>query len=215
MPKDPRCLLLRHGETEWSKTGQHTSFTDLPLTSHGRTLVSHTAKTLIGASLPIDPSRIRKIYVSPRLRAQQTLELLNLPKDAGIEVETTDLLCEMDYGEYEGLKTREIYARDPAGEKFGTWTTGYKHVKGESAEDVTKRIDALIKKIREEVHTPHWGEERCDVLCVAHGHVLRGFGARWLGLEVEFARGLQLDAGGVSVLGYEHHRVEEPAIVRW
>jgi len=214
MPRDPRLFLLRHGETEWSKTGQHTSFTDLGLTAHGTSLVQHTASTLIGGQdHTINASKIRKVYVSPRLRAQQTLKLLNLPAD--IEVETTDLLTEMNYGEYEGLKTKEIYAKDAAGDGFGTWTTGYKHVGGESAEDVSARIDKLIKKIRDEVHVKHWGEEKSDVLCVAHGHVLRGFGARWLELDVQFARGFQLDAGGVSVLGYEHHRVEEPAVVRW
>jgi len=130
-------------------------------------------------------------------------------------VETTDLLTEMNYGEYEGLKTSEIYARDAAGKEFGTWTTGYAHVGGESASQVSKRIDELIEQIRREVHVPCWGQERSDVLVVAHGHVLRGLGSRWMELSVEMARALQLDAGGVSVLGYEHHRVEEPAVVRW
>jgi len=213
MPRDPRLFLLRHGETEWSKTGQHTSFTDLSLTSHGQSLVKTTASTLLGPNLTIDPSKLRKVYVSPRARAQETLQLLNLPQD--VEVETTDLLTEMNYGEYEGLKTKEIYAKDGAGEEFGTWTTGYKHVGGEGVVEVADRIDRLIEKIQKEVHEMHWGGERADVLCVAHGHVLRGFGARWLGCGVEMARGLQLDAGGVSVLGYEHHRLEERAIVRW
>jgi len=228
---DPRLIILRHGETSWSKTGQHTSFTDLSLTPHGRSLIQNTASTLLGPGLPIDLKRIRKVYVSPRARAQETLELLGLPlrkagavkegKDEGagdggeIEVETTDLLVEMNYGDYEGLKTKEIYARDPSGSSFGTWTTGYSHVGGESASSVSSRIDTLLAKVRDEVHVPHWGEERSDVLFVAHGHVLRGVGARWLGLDVGMARGLQLDAGGVSVLGYEHHRVEEPAVVRW
>jgi broad specificity phosphatase PhoE len=224
---DPRLILLRHGETEWSKTGQHTSFTDLPLTRHGRSLIENTSSTLLGPGLPIDPKRLRKIYVSPRLRAQETLGLLSLNVKSGnvsnredaagaqIEVQTTDLLTEMNYGSYEGLKTKEIYVRDPAGQSFGTWTTGYAHVNGESAADVQDRVDRLIAQIREEVHSPCWGEERSDVLFVAHGHVLRAVGARWLGLDIGMARALQLDAGGVSVLGYEHHRVEEPAVVRW
>jgi len=132
-----------------------------------------------------------------------------------IPVETTTLLTEMNYGDYEGLKTSEIYVRDPAGKAFGTWTTGYAHVNGESAAQVSARIDELIEQIRKEVHVPCWGQERQDVLVVAHGHVLRGLGARWMEMEVGMARALQLDAGGVSVLGYEHHRVEEPAVVRW
>lgn len=216
MSRDPKCFILRHGQTEWSEIGKRTSFTDLALTDKGRDLVLRTASRLVGPDKTIDPSRIGKIYVSPRLRAQQTLQLLNLP--ASIPVETTELLAEFNYGEYEGMKTKDIKTLT-GNDKWETWID--EAPGAETPAQVQQRCDDLIKLIRSRHHEPFFNNaskdsiERPDVLLVAHGHILRGFGARWLNLEISQARALQLDAGGVGILSYEHHEIEEPAINRW
>lgn len=217
MSKDPKCFILRHGQTEWSEIGKRTSFTDLALTDKGQDLVLRTASHLVGSGRLIDPSRICKVYVSPRLRAQQTLQLLNLP--SSVPVETTELLAEFNYGDYEGMKTKDIKALT-GNNKWETWIDVAPGA--ETPAQVQKRCDELIELIRARHHDPSFqgiqngnDADKPDVLLVAHGHILRGFGARWINADITQARALQLDAGGVGVLSYEHHDINEPAINRW
>lgn len=212
----PSVIILRHGQTEWSEIGKRTSFTDLSLTVKGQELVKRTATHLIGSDKMIDPSNISKIYVSPRARAQETLKLLNLPSQ--IPVETTELLAEFNYGDYEGMKTSEI-KQLTGNDKWETWVD---HAPGaETPAQVSARIDELIRHIRAKHHAPAFEAQKrgekvaSDVLLVAHGHILRGFGARWIDATVSTARSLQLDAGGIGVLSYEHGTIVEPAIKRW
>ncbi|KAF3909744.1 hypothetical protein AA313_de0209723 [Arthrobotrys entomopaga] len=228
--RDPRLYIVRHGETEWSLSGQHTSVTDLPLTEHGKTRITKTGVELIGVDKLIDPTRIGKIYVSPRLRAQQTLSLLSLPDH--IPVETIEDLAEFNYGTYEGLTSAEIkeISKNP---NWEIYVHGGGQPTGETPQEVSDRVDRMIKKVREDHHKAVYdAHARCistgsdshlddpvlktpDVLFVAHGHVLRGLAARWLGLGIENGRNLQLDAGGVGLLSYEHHAYQEPVIGKW
>ncbi|ORY81432.1 histidine phosphatase superfamily [Protomyces lactucae-debilis] len=214
-PVNPKVFILRHGQTEWSEIGKRTSFTDLPLTEKGRTLVQRSASTMLGTGKLIDPSKLRKVYVSPRLRAQETLKLLDLPES--VPVETTELLREFEYGEFEGMKTSDI-KKLTGNDKWETWIDPAPG--GETPQQVSDRIDELIDLVRTRHHQlsfEHEEEalEKPDILFVAHGHILRGLGARWIRLDIRHARGLQLDAGGVGVLAYEHGSIEEPAITRW
>ena len=124
---------------------------------------------------------------------------------------------EWDYGDYEGLTSAQIRAsRKSRGlnEDWDIWRDGCEG--GESPEDVTTRLDALIAELRERFHRDTFGAGKGrpnDVLIVAHGHVLRAFAARWVGKRLEENPSLILEAGGVGTLSYEHHRIEEPAIL--
>lgn len=167
-------------------------------------------------------------------RAQRTLELLNLgckdpypwsahnaetdrqtsTRHTAAPVTVTDKIREWDYGDYEGITSAEIRERRNGG-SWDIWTDGCPG--GESPEDVTRRVDELIREIREVHHAPYIGkksEGECkgDVLVVAHGHILRVFAMRWVGQPLKDTR-LIMEAGGVGTLSYEHKRLEEPAIL--
>ncbi|KAF2689612.1 phosphoglycerate mutase-like protein [Lentithecium fluviatile CBS 122367] len=231
---DPRVFIIRHGETEWSLNGRHTGTTELPLTANGEKRVRATGKALVGDDRLIVPKNLAHIYVSPRRRAQRTLELLDLgcndrypwqspdhcsplnPRTSA-HVEVTPAICEWDYGDYEGLtspQVRALRAERGLNPDWDIWRDGCEG--GERPADVAARLDALITEIREKWHKGKFGKE-CkgprDVLVVAHGHVLRAFAARWVGRRVVDNPSLILEAGGVGTLSYEHHNVEEPAII--
>ncbi|KXT00727.1 hypothetical protein AC578_8225 [Pseudocercospora eumusae] len=242
----PRVFIVRHGETEWSLNGRHTSITDIPLTANGERRIRATGKALVGDDRLIVPKNLAHIYVSPRKRAQRTLELLGLgcktplpwqehgtqeeeepaqySTDANIEV--TDSIREWEYGDYEGMTSGQIRERrkkeaEEAGlkenENWEIWRDGCPG--GESPEEITERVDFLIAEIRERFHASAIGRpkgrsgEPCDVLLVAHGHVLRAFAARWVGRRLGENPGFLLEAGGVGTLSYEHCSLEEPAIL--
>ncbi|CCX08599.1 phosphoglycerate mutase family protein [Pyronema domesticum] len=207
----PRVFIVRHGETEWSLNGRHTSTTDLPLTHRGRGRIIQTGRALIGPSRLIVPSNLAHIYVSPLSRAQQTLQLLHshLPSQV-TESTTTPLITEWNYGNYEGLLSKEI--RERRGGKWDIWTDGCEG--GESPEQVAERCDEIIREIRERWHNPAFnGEGKGDVMVVAHGHLLRAFAMRWIGRELGEKLTLVLEAGGVGTLSYEHNNIDEPAIL--
>ncbi|KAJ4381167.1 Sedoheptulose 1,7-bisphosphatase [Didymella sp. IMI 355093] len=236
---DPRVFIIRHGETEWSLNGRHTGTSDIPLTENGEKRVRATGKALVGDDRLIVPSNIAHIYVSPRTRAQRTLELLDLgcrdrypwashPKNSEQEptntldvrtnasVEITESVREWDYGDYEGITSSEVRKlRKERGlnEDWDIWRDGCEG--GEDPEDVTKRLDELIHELREKYHKGRFGKDGKpnDVLIVAHGHILRAFAARWIGKKLEDNPSLILEAGGVGTLSYEHHSLEEPAIL--
>ncbi|KAJ5367998.1 uncharacterized protein N7496_007758 [Penicillium cataractarum] len=229
----PRCFIVRHGETEWSLNGRHTGTTDLPLTANGEKRIKATGKALVGNDRLIVPKNLVHVFVSPRSRAQRTLELLEigcrerLPwnqerkaeeeepirTEAGVQI--TEAIREWDYGEYEGLTSKQIRAiRAEKGlGPWNIWTDGCPG--GESPEDVVRRLDALITEIKEKYHRPcfeHPGQPKGDVLVVAHGHILRAFAMRWTGKPLN-ETSLILEAGGVGTLSYEHHNIDEPAVI--
>ena len=175
MPGD--LWLLRHGETEWSLSGAHTSRTDLPLTQQGEKRAADLKRILAGHSFAL-------VMSSPMRRALDTCHL------AGFEnPEISDDLKEWDYGEYEGLTTNQIQQTAPG------WTifTGVVP-SGESIDQVAARADRAI------AHAVAAGG---DVALFAHGHILRVLGARWVGLPPVDGKCLALSTGSISVLGYE------------
>jgi len=182
--------LVRHGETEWSRNGRHTSVTDLPLTEVGEA----QAKALIGH---LDPSDFQLILSSPRRRALHTAELAGFT--GAFEPEVDEDLVEWSYGDYEGLTSEEIHESVPG---WTIWTGPVPN--GETAEDVTVRLNRVVAKVQNS------GVERA--LCFAHGHSLRALTMCWL--EFDLALGVQfpLDTSTVSVLGSEKG---QPALQKW
>ncbi|KAI9370677.1 phosphoglycerate mutase family protein [Aspergillus egyptiacus] len=228
----PRCFIIRHGETEWSLNGRHTGTTDLLLTENGEKRIKATGKALVGDDRLIAPKKLVHVYVSPRTRAQRTLELLEIgcrerlpwiesrkpeteePIRTEARVTVTEAVREWDYGDYEGLTSkqiRELRAKNGEG-SWEIWRDGCPG--GESPEDVIKRLDTLIAEIREKHHSRCFSSDdgKGDVLIVAHGHILRAFAMRWVGKPLT-ETALILEAGGVGTLSYEHHNIEEPAII--
>jgi len=182
-----KVLLVRHGETEWSLNGRHTSTTDLPLTPEGE----RRAKVLKPF---LDNWSFELVLCSPRLRAQRTCELIGF----GSHAEITNDLAEWNYGDYEGLTTPEIRQSVPE------WTV-FSHPcpHGETAADVAARVDRVIQRVR---------QISGDVLLVGHAHSLRVLTARWLGLDPTNASLFRLETGTWSLLGYEH---SSPVIQVW
>jgi probable phosphoglycerate mutase len=187
-------ILVRHGETEWSRAGRHTGRTDLPLTSRGEEQARMLAPEFKGR-------RFALVLVSPALRARRTAEL------AGLENYEIDAdLWEWDYGGYEGITTAQIRESRPG---WYLWRDGVipgdADHPGETVEQVAERADRVIARTRETV-------AEADVALVAHGHFLRVLAARWLGLPPREGRHFKLDTGTISALGFEH---AEPVITRW
>ncbi|WP_412747166.1 histidine phosphatase family protein [Krasilnikovia sp. MM14-A1004] len=175
-----RIVLIRHGQTQWSATGRHTSYTDIELTPAGQ----EQARAL-GARLA--QHRFAAVLCSPRARARRTAEL------AGVTVtEVTEDLAEWNYGEYEGITTAQIQQARPG---WSLWTDGCPG--GESPEQVGARLDRVLARAR----TMLAGG---DVALVAHGHALRVAGARWIGLPPSGGARLRLDTATLSALGFEH-----------
>ena len=182
--------LVRHGETAWSLSGQHTSRTDLPLTEQGEQNARRLADMLRVA-------RFSHVYTSPRQRARRTAELAGLGATAEIEPD----LAEWDYGDYEGQRSADILSARPGWDLF---REGCPH--GETPAQVSARADRLIGRLRE--------LEGCIEL-FTHGHFGRVLGVRWIGLPVMAARHFLLGTASFSVLGQEHDPAGPPAIVRW
>ncbi|CAH2350453.1 sedoheptulose 1,7-bisphosphatase [[Candida] railenensis] len=221
----PRVIFVRHGQTEWSKSGQHTSVTDLSLTDFGVKQMRNTGKHLIGASpfQLIDPANLKHVVVSPRSRAKQTvqllLEALTEEQRAKIEIFEDNDIREWEYGDYEGLKTQQILELRKSrgldthldkGDVWNIWRDGCEG--GEDYKEVTKRVDEVIARIKVNHLKALEQNVSCDTIVVAHGHILRCFAARWLGREINKNPDFLLDAGGVGVLSYGHHNIEEPAL---
>uniref|UniRef100_A0A060T7Q2 ARAD1B21604p n=1 Tax=Blastobotrys adeninivorans TaxID=409370 RepID=A0A060T7Q2_BLAAD len=214
----PRVIFVRHGETEWSLSGQHTSRTELPLTEDGARRVRATGQALVGPDRLIVPTSLEKVFVSPRKRAHQTLDLLfesHLGALEGIPVEETQDIREWEYGDYEGMLTKDIRAlRKSRGldkdTEWSIWRDGCEN--GESPEEVKERVDRLIDRIVE-IHRKAVEENRAsDVVVIGHGHILRCLTLRWVNRPIDVNPSLILEAGGVGVLSYEHHNCDERAI---
>lgn len=215
--RTPRVIIMRHGETEWSKKGFYTGETDLPLIKEGAEMVANDGRIGVGPGRLVDPKFIRHVFVSPRLRAQQTMDLFLHNHKWSIPAHsfTTDERCkEWDYGDYEGWTTRQINEH----RKNKGLATPFKVTRdgcegGESPEDITKRLDSLIADIRK-IHAEAMdNEDPCnDVLVFAHGHSLRMFVLRWLGISLADYIPMLMPAGGLGVLSYEHNSINEPAL---
>ncbi|PRY51244.1 putative phosphoglycerate mutase [Geodermatophilus tzadiensis] len=185
--------MLRHGETEWSLSGQHTGVTDLPLLPEGERRARELAPVL-------GRRRFAAVWVSPRERARRTAELAGLTA-TGVDED----LVELDYGGYEGRTTAEI--SEELGRPWSVWRDPVVpgRTPGETLADVGRRVDRVLGRARELL-------DGGDVALVAHGHVLRVLTARWLGLEPEAGALFALPAGAYGVLGHEHSR---PVLTGW
>jgi broad specificity phosphatase PhoE len=195
MPEEarPRAVLVRHGETEWSRSGKHTSTTDIELTEVG-IKQAEALREVLRANF-----QFRRVLVSPRRRALMTARLAGF----GDDLENCPDLAEWDYGQYEGMTTAEIRRIDPGWSLWRDGTPG-----GEAADEVGRRADRVIDAVRRETV----GGAARDTLLIAHGHILRVLAARWLGLAPADGRFFALDCATVSVLGGER---EVPAIWLW
>jgi broad specificity phosphatase PhoE len=185
-----RIYLIRHGETEWSLSGQHTSRTDIPLTARGE----DGARKL---GLHLREIHFNRVLTSPRQRARRTCELAGLGSVAEIEPD----LAEWDYGDYEGRRSAEIRAARPDWNLFRDGCPD-----GESPGQISDRADRLIARLR---------ALEGNVALFSHGHFGRVLAARWIGLQVIEAQRFLLDTASLNILGYEHDRVESPVIALW
>ena len=167
-------VLLRHAETEWSKAGKHTGRTDIPLTDDGRRHAAGLPERIAGRTFAL-------VLSSPLVRARETAAI------AGLEPELDDDLMEWDYGAYEGRTTKEIRAERPG---WDLWTQGVPE--GESPDDVGARADRVIARAL---------AADGDVCLVAHGHLLRVLGARWVEQPPAFGARLWLGTAAICVLG--------------
>jgi broad specificity phosphatase PhoE len=185
----PTVYLARHGETEWSKSGQHTGRTDLPLTANGIDIAKQLKARLAGISFA-------HVFSSPLSRAKHTADL------AGFANPVLDEgLYEWDYGRHEGLKSAEIAKIWPGWNLFRDGAPG-----GESPEQVTARADALVKRLK---------GLSGNVICFAHGHILRVIAARWIEFPIQLGSHMLLGTATLSVLSFNHHNLAEPAIQTW
>ena len=179
-------FVVRHGATEWSRNGRHTSTTDLPLLPDGEAEASALAPVLATYSFAA-------VLTSPMQRARRTAALAGFP-DAVVD----DDLMEWNYGAYEGLTRAQITERDPA------WTIWHGPTPdGESPAQVSSRLDRLIRRVR---------SIEGDVLVFSHGHTSRALAARWLGATPQLGRSLQLDTATISRLGDDRGT---PVIQSW
>jgi probable phosphoglycerate mutase len=185
----PIIYLARHGETEWSLSGQHTGLSDIPLTARGERNARQLGTRLAGL-------KFSHVFTSPLKRASRTCELAGFGAQAVVDHD----LVEWDYGDYEGKTTAEIRRQRPDWQIF---RDGFPH--GESLADVGARADRVIARIRA-LHS--------DVLVFSSGHFLRILGARWCGLEPSAGKSLYLSTAALSAAGYEHD-LDSPVIRLW
>lgn len=187
MTTGQRITVVRHGETEWSATGQHTGRTDIELTERGRESAKRT-----GALLRAE--HYDRVWTSPLRRAHDTCALAGYADGARVH----DELVEWDYGEYEGLTREQIVEQAPG---WQVWTDGARG--GESVDQLQQRVSGVVDELlSEDGHT----------LIFAHGHLLRALAAAWIELPITEGRRLLLDTAAVGGLGWYHDR---RALARW
>lgn len=191
-PNTLRVFIIRHGETEWSRSGQYTGRTDIPLTTHGE-----AAAREVGERLRRRNVVFTTVLTSPLQRAKQTCALAGLTPAAEIDSDLT----EWDNGDYEGHASVEIHAARPGWNLFHDGAPN-----GESPARVAARADHLIARL-------------CtltgNVALFTHGHFGRVLGARWIGLPAEHGEFLLMGTASISMLAYEHNRSDKPAIALW
>lgn len=182
-----KVVLVRHGETAWSLSGKHTGRTDIPLTENGEKQAALIGKALSSFSFS-------HAFVSPLERAQKTFFLSGLTTPFTLD----PLLVEWNYGDYEGITSKEILEKDPS------WNLFIKGApRGESLSDVEKRADLVLQKVQ---------AIEGDIVLFSSAHILRSITARWLGMSINFGKNLSLQTASISILSYEH---EFPSLVQW
>ncbi len=187
----PLCLyLIRHGETAWSLSGQHTGRTDLPVTAQGERDARELGKVLQSTSFDF-------VFTSPLQRAQRTCELVDLRPPVRLEAD----LVEWDYGDYEGQTTADIHLHHADWDLFRSGCPG-----GELPAQVFARADRLLSRLR---------ALSGNVALFSHGHFSAVLAARWLGLPIAYARHLPLGTSAFSRLGYAAHHPRVPVIHQW
>jgi probable phosphoglycerate mutase len=182
-----KVYVVRHGETEWSLSGQHTGVTDIPLTENGRAVARRLRPVLAEPSFQL-------VLTSPLRRARETCELAGLGSRAVLEPD----LREWNYGEYEGLTRKQIHAKAPGWMIFRDGCPG-----GETPAQVGARADRVIARVR---------AAPGDVALFAHGHVFRVLMARWIGFPPSAGQHFLLDTATLNVLGYYR---DSPAVKIW
>jgi broad specificity phosphatase PhoE len=185
----PEIILARHGETAWSRSGQHTGLTDLALTERGERNARRLGTRLQGIDVP-------QVLTSPLQRVRRTCELAGFAAQVVVDPD----LVEWDYGDYEGRTTADIRQERPDWQLFRDGCPG-----GESVAEVGARADRVIVRAR---------ALGTNVLLFSSGHFCRVLAARWLGLDVPFGCRLYLGTASVSMLGYEH-TIQEPVLRLW
>ncbi|ROW07875.1 hypothetical protein VMCG_03461 [Cytospora schulzeri] len=214
----PRVFIARHGETEWTISGQCTGSADIPLTENGEKQSRGTGEKLVGRGKLIDPAKLAHVFCSPRQRAIKTLDLL-LGEDAKETLESqkklsiTEDITEWDYGTYEGITPAQIKAQraEEGLPKWDIWTMGCPG--GESPSQVQERLDRLIGNIKKIQEPFMHGGPAPDILVVAHGHILRAFTKRWLEWDMGFPFTMMMEPGAIGVLSYAHHNPDEPSVL--
>lgn len=189
-PAPLRLYLIRHGETEWSLSGQHTGRTDIPLTPHGE----EEARRLAG---PLGRITFDRAFSSPRLRARRTAELAGIRTPVEIEPD----LAEWDYGDFEGRRSIDIRETWPGWAIYRDGCPG-----GESVADMTARADRLVEKL---------SKMSGNIALFAHGHIGRSLVVRWIGLELIEADHFVLGTATYSVLGFDPSHPEVRVISTW
>lgn len=185
----PTIYLARHGETEWSLSGQHTGLTDIPLTAHGERNARQLGTRLAGL-------KFSHVLVSPLQRARRTCELAGFGAQAVVDRD----LVEWNYGEYEGKTSAEIHRTRPDWELFRDGCPG-----GETLAQVSARADRVIARLRAFAG---------DALVFSSGHILRVLGARWCGFDASAGRCFFLSTAALSAVGYEHG-LGSPVVRLW
>jgi probable phosphoglycerate mutase len=185
-----RLYLIRHGETAWSISGQHTGRTDILLTARGEQDARELGERLRAM-------KFNRVFTSPLQRARRTCDLAGL----GSAVEIEPDLREWDYGDYEGRRSMDIRGRRPDWNLFRDGCPN-----GESPSQISDRADRVVARLR---------ALEGDIAIFSHGHFGRVLAVRWMGLPIAQARHLLLSTASLGILGYDHNRVEEPAIVLW
>jgi broad specificity phosphatase PhoE len=186
----PQLYLIRHGETEWSLSGQHTGSTDISLTARGEDEARDLARRLRDVSFT-------RMLTSPLLRARRTCELAVPDTDPEIEPD----LAEWDYGDYEGLRSPEILRKRPGWNLFRDGGPN-----GETPAQISERADRLIARLV---------SLEGNIALFSHGHFSRVLAVRWIGLPAGAGQHFQLGTASVSILGHDPHHPEIPVIARW
>ena len=190
MTTDMKVCLVRHGETAWSLTGQHTGLTDIGLTAHGEDESRALAPRLRTLAFT-------QVLVSPRRRARQTCELGGFGAQSRIDAD----LAEWDYGHYEGLRSADIHQENPG---WNIWRDGCPG--GESPAEVSARADRIIARL---------GTMNGTVALFSHGHFSAALAVRWIGLALVEGQHFALDTASVSLLGIDPHHPDRRTIELW
>ena len=187
-----QIYFIRHGETDWTLSGQHTGRTDLPLTARGEAMARGLATALQGI-------RFSRVLSSPRLRARSTCSLAGF-SDPSVQLEPD--LAEWDYGAYEGLRTAEIHQRQPS---WNVWDDGCPG--GETPAGISARADRLIASLCEQVSG--------KVIAFSHGQFGRVLAARWIGLPVSQGQHFAISPASISILSFETAHPLRRVISMW